>query len=126
MLGTADLLAQLGDPAYLEKLPALYKECKEAGTNEYRDELDIIQKAPAFYDIAEKRLQTTLGSTYRFMTSHFEHRWGQRRNIYQDIIDSQKDYFIKVLRIPDSDPRDHLKLWRMPENLFDKPPFLII
>jgi hypothetical protein len=119
MLGTADLLAQLGDPAYLEKLPALYKECQEAGTNEYRDELDIIQKAPAFYDIAEKRLQTTLDSTYRFMTSHFEHRWGQRRNIYQEIIDSQKDYLIKVLRIPDSDPRDHLKLWRMPNNFFE-------
>jgi hypothetical protein len=118
MLGTADLLAQLGDPAYLEKLPALYKECEEAGTGEYTGELDIIQKAPAFYDIAEKRLPTVLDSVCRFMESHFEHRWGQRRNIYQAIIDSQKDYLIKVLKIPDADPRDHLKLWRMPEFFF--------
>ena len=118
MLGTADLLAQLGNLTYLEKLPALYKECEEAGTGEYTGELDIIQKAPAFYDVAEKRLRTVLDSTHRFMELHFEHRWGQRRNIYQEIIDSQKKFLIKVLKIPDSDPRDHLKLWRMPENLF--------
>ena len=118
MLGTADLMAQLGDLAYLEKLPALYEECRESGTGEYRDELDIIQKAPTFYDFAEKRLQTTLDSTHRFMELHFEYRWGQRRNIYQEIIDSQKDYLIKVLNIPDTDPRGHLKLWRVPESLF--------
>lgn len=119
MLATADLLAQLGDPAYLEKLPALYKECEEAGTGEeYTGELDIIRKAPAFYDFAENRTRTVLDSVYRFMESHFEHRWGQRRNIYQEIIDSQKDYLIKVLKIPDSDPLDHLKLWRMPEFFF--------
>ena len=118
MLGTGDLLAQLGDPAYLEKLPLLYKEFEEAGLDEYKDELDIIQKAPAFYDVAEKRLRTSLDSTYRLMELHFEHRWGQRRNVYQEIIDSHKHYLIEVLNIPDSDPRDHLKLWRMPENLF--------
>ena len=115
MLATADLLAQLGDPAYLEKLPALYEECREAGTGEYRDELDIIRKAPAFYDVVEKRLRTVLDSTYRFMELHFENRWGQRRNVYQEIIDNQKNYLIKLLNAPDSDPRDHLKWWRMPE-----------
>ena len=119
MLGTADLLAQLGDIAYLEKLPALYEECREAGTGEYRDELDIIRKAPAFYEVAEKRLQTSLDSTYRFMELHFEHRWGQRRNVYQEIIDSQKDFLINILNKPNSNPRDLLNRWRPPENLLN-------
>ena len=119
MLGTADLLAQLGDLAYLEKLPALYEEGREAGTGESRDELDIIRNAPAFYDFAEKRLRAVLDSVYRFMELHFEHRWGQRRNVYQDIIDSQKSFLIDIINIPNSDPRDFLNRWRPPDYLLN-------
>ncbi len=119
MLGTADLLAQLGDIAYLEKIPALYEECREADTGEFRDELDIIRNAPAFYDVAEKRLLTSLDSTCRFMELHFEHRWGQRRNVYQEIIDSQKDFLINIINKPNTDPRDFLNRWRPPENLLN-------
>jgi hypothetical protein len=116
MLAAADLLSQLADRAYLEKLPLLYKECKEAGIGDYRDELDLIQKAVAFYDIAKLRLQTALDSAGGFLQQHFQLRWGEPENVYQRVIDSQKDYLINILNIPDSDPREHLKRWRTHEN----------
>jgi hypothetical protein len=120
MLAAADLLSQLADHAYLEKLPLLYKECKEAGSNEYKDELDLLQKAVAFYDVAQQHLRTVVDSADRFMLQHFQHRWGVAENVYQRVIDSQKDYLINILNIPDSDPRDHLKRWRTHENPFKK------
>lgn len=116
MLATADLMSQLADRAYLEKLPLLYRECKEAGSDQYRDELDLIKKAVAFYEVARQRLQTVLDSADRFMQLHFQKRWGVPENIYQRVMDSQKDFLINILNIPDSDPRDHLKRWRTVEN----------
>ena len=120
MLATADLLSQLADRAYLEKLPLLYQECQEAGIGDYRDELDLIQKAVAFYDVAQQRLQTVLASAGQLMQLHFQHRWDVHANVYQHIIDSQKDFLISVLNIPDADPRDHLKRWRTHENPLEK------
>ena len=78
--------------------------------------MDLIQKAVAFYDIAQQRLQTVLDSADRFMQQHFQHRWGVPENFYQRVIDSQKDFPTSILNIPDSDPRDHLKRWRTHAN----------
>jgi hypothetical protein len=116
MLAAADLLSQLADLAYLEKLPLLYQECKEAGSNEYKDELDFIRKAVAFYDVAEQRVRTVLDKADRFMQLHFKQRLGVAENFYQRVIDSQKDYLMNILTIPSSDPRDHLKRWRTHES----------
>ena len=41
MLGTADLMAQLAERRYLEKLLYLYHEYKEAGIGDYENEVDI-------------------------------------------------------------------------------------
>jgi hypothetical protein len=70
----------------------------------------------AFYDVAHQRLQSVLDSADRFMQLHFQNRWGVPENIYLRVINSQKDFLIKILNIPDSDPRDHLKRWRAFEN----------
>ena len=71
MLGTADLLAQMADRKYLEKLLFLYHEFKEAGIGGYQDEVDLLRKTLAFYDFIAQRLKTTLDATDRFMASHF-------------------------------------------------------
>ena len=109
LLGTADLMAQLSEQTYLEKLLYLYYECKEAGVSEYKSELDILRKAVDFYDLFEERLQTILGGVDRFMRLHFGSRFGIDRDLYREAINNQKDYLLKVLNIPDSDPRDYLK-----------------
>ena len=109
LLGTADLMAQLAERTYLEKLLYLYYECKEAGTGNYESELDILHKAVDFYDFYEERLRTTLGGVDRFMQLHFVSRWGIDKNLYHEAINKQKNYLLRILHIPDADPRDYLK-----------------
>ncbi len=109
MLGSADLLAQMADRTYLEKLLFLYYEFKEAGISGYESEVDLLQKTLAFYDFITQRLKTTLDATDRFMDSHFTSRWGTHSNLYRVAIAKQRNYLKQILEIQDSDPRDHLK-----------------
>lgn len=109
LLGAADLMAQLAERKYLEKLLYLYYECKEAGVGGYESELDILRKSINFYDFFEERLKTTLDGVDRFMQLHFASKWGINKNLYHEAINKQKDYLLKILKIPDANPRDYLK-----------------
>jgi hypothetical protein len=109
LLGTADLMAQLAEETYLEKLLYLYYECKEAGVGVYENEVDILRKAVDFYDVFELRLAKVLGGVDRFMQLHFAQRWGIDQDLYLEAINKQKDFLLKILSMPDADPRDYLK-----------------
>jgi hypothetical protein len=109
MLGTADLLAQMADRAYLEKLLFLYYEFKEAGVGYYESEMDLLRKTLAFYDFIALRLKTALDEVDRFMSSHFTGRWGIKENLYHVAIEKQKEHLRKIMEIPKIDLRDHLK-----------------
>jgi hypothetical protein len=109
MLDSADLLAQMADRTYLEKLLFLYYEFKEAGIGDYESEVDLLQKTSAFYDFIIQRLKTTLDETDRFMSPHFTSRWGIHTNLYHVAIENQRNYLKQILGIQDSDPREHLR-----------------
>jgi hypothetical protein len=109
LLGTADLLAQLADRTYLEKLLHLYDEPREAGVGDYEDELDIYRKAIPFYDFVEERLEKTLGGVDRFMRLHFASRFNVAENLYRKSIENQKHYLSKILNFQEKNPRKHLK-----------------
>jgi hypothetical protein len=117
LLGTGDLMSQLAERTYLEKLLYLYYECKEAGVDEYKSELDILYKAIHFYDFFEERLRTTLGGVDRFMRPHFASRWGIDRDLYHEAIQRQRDYLMKILKVPDADPRDYLRRGGIIKNI---------
>lgn len=75
ILGTADLLGQMSDPKYLEKLPKLYQEFKDGGVLGYTSAEDLIGKTPTFWeDHAMKRLKEDFNSVYRFAANDFEGR----------------------------------------------------
>ena len=40
---------------YLEKLPFLYDEFKEGGVQGYKDEFDLLEKTPAFWEMVKQR-----------------------------------------------------------------------
>lgn len=109
MLGSADILAQMADRIYLEKLMFLYHEFKEAGIADYKSDVDLLRKTLAFYDFIARRLKTTLDAIDRFMSSHFALRWGIKENLYHVAIEKQKKHLHKIMEIPNSDPRNHLK-----------------
>jgi len=109
MLGAADLLAQMSDRIYLEKLLFLYHEFKEGRVDGYIDEVDIFRKTVGFYDFIARRLETTLSGVDRFILLHLKIRWNIRDDLYQQAIENQKSYLNQILAIPDADPRDYLR-----------------
>jgi hypothetical protein len=108
LLNAADLMGQMAERVYLEKLLFLYHEYKEGHVGDYDSEVDLIRKTPAFMDYINQRLLPVSDQVNRFMTAHFESRWGVASNLYQEAIQRHKDYLEKILSIPDADPRKYL------------------
>lgn len=82
-LGTADLLGQMSDPAYCEKLHSLYNELEESYRFEGIDDLrekgvriftnadDLIRSTPQFYEVFVKDRFEKLGNLHMYMNYHF-------------------------------------------------------
>ncbi|HIJ19488.1 MAG TPA: hypothetical protein HPP58_00420 [Deltaproteobacteria bacterium] len=117
MLGAADLLAQMSDRKYLEKLLFLYHEFKEGQVDDYKSEIDLLRKTVGFYGFIEQRYETALGGVHRFILRHFENRWNISEDLYQRAIYNQKNYLCQILAIPDTDPRGYLKRDRIVDKV---------
>ena len=97
-LGTADLLAQMGDRVYLEKLLLLYGEFQEAGIQGFDSELMLLEQTEAFYEqTVKKKIQVEYEDVQRYMTRHFAVRWGVERNLYVESIKSNIAYLKTIL-----------------------------
>ena len=97
MLGTADLIAQMADRTYLEKLLFLYHEFKEAKMGDYNNEVDFLHQTLNFFEISDKRFRETLDNTNRYMVPHFKARWDIHENLYIISLENQRDYLEKIL-----------------------------
>lgn len=103
IVGSADLLAQMADREYLEKLFMLFKEFEEAGLPGYGSELELLKKTEDFYKyVALQRLSEDFGDTYAFMGNHFKERWGLDRDLYQESIIANIEYLKTVVNRCDS------------------------
>ena len=93
IVGVADLLAQIADRNYLEKLLMLFKEFEEANIPGFSSELQLLQKTDDFYTfVAKKRLHEEFGGISASMVSHFKHRWDINRDLYEESISKNIEY----------------------------------
>ena len=97
ILGTADLIAQMADRTYLEKLLFLYHEFREAEMGNFKNEVDFLHQTLNFFDISNKRFKETLDNTCRYMVPHFKARWDIKENLYTISIENQRDFLEKIL-----------------------------
>ncbi len=97
ILASADLLGQMADREYLEKLLFLYREFHEAGIPGNDTEFDILKKTRGFYFGTRKRLEVTLLGVYELARAHFRERFGVDRNLYIVAIDRQMTYLDGIL-----------------------------
>jgi hypothetical protein len=111
MLATADLIAQLSSATYLEKLIDLFEEDQADNHPRYTDMTDCFRKALAFDAVAHDRLQNILPAANAYLTSHFQARWGDSRNLYAVAIERQKKRLAVLLRHNDFEPHRHLRRW---------------
>lgn len=87
MLGTADLIGQMADEHYLEKLHFLYREFKEGGVPGFDTEWDLVQQTPNFWKLVQKRFATELGKVDRYLRHHFRVRWGINQDLHRKAIE---------------------------------------
>ncbi|MFM9913787.1 MAG: HD domain-containing protein [Methylophilaceae bacterium] len=98
LVGTADLVGQMADRSYLEKLLFLYFEFKEAGIQDFSSMSEMLQRTHQFYQMTIQKLNTEFDSYYKHLTSHFVDWFGVESNYYMHSIDKNIDYLEKVLR----------------------------
>jgi hypothetical protein len=98
IVASADLLGQMADRHYLEKLILLFKEFEEAGIPGFASEGELIEKTEGFYrNVAKKRLSRDLDNIAAYMKHHFRRRWDIDRNLYADSIRKNISYLKSVL-----------------------------
>ena len=87
VLGTADLVAQMADRNYQEKLPLLFLEFQEAGMEGFESPLELFSKTEEFYrKVARKRLTGVLEGVSSAALYHFRERWKIDKNLYEESI----------------------------------------
>jgi hypothetical protein len=87
IIGTADLIGQMANENYLEKLPFLYDEFKEGGIPGYTDKLDLLKKTPAFWELVKKRLVNELGHVDRYLQDYLRSLKGINQDVYRQAIE---------------------------------------
>ena len=99
IVGSADLLAQMADRNYLEKLILLFKEFEEAGIPGFDSEGELLEKTEGFYkNVASKRLKKDLGNISSNMKYHFKDRWDIDYDMYTDSIKNNISYLKSFLK----------------------------
>ncbi|MEI7636468.1 MAG: hypothetical protein WCJ37_04130 [Syntrophus sp. (in: bacteria)] len=109
MLGTADLVGQMADRLYLEKLLFLYREFVEGGVSQFTSEWDLLQQTIGFSEWINQRLAGEFGGVDGYMIHHFRNRWGIDVDLYQEGIKRNIDYIRNVLSRHQEDFIQHLR-----------------
>lgn len=109
ILGTADLLGQMANLNYLEKLPVLYKEFAEGGVPGYWDEFELLKKTPDFWEFTKSRLAHDLGDMRRFLRDHFRVRWGINRDLVSEAVEIYIFYLKYIIANHPDDYRKYLR-----------------
>jgi len=117
MLGTADLLSQMADRIYLEKLLFLYREFKEGNVEGFESELDLLKKTPGFFNMSLERFEHDLGGVNKYMRDHFRVRWGIDKDLDITTIENNIKYLNYVLENHQDDYRKHLRRGVLPKKL---------
>ncbi len=98
VLGSSDILAQMADRYYLERLPLLFQEMEVGGVNRYSSAIELMQQTTDFYHhIIVNRLETIFHDLKQAMRTHFRVRWNIDHNLYIDNISKNINYVKKIV-----------------------------
>jgi len=99
ILGSADLVAQMADRNYLEKLPLLFMEFEEAKMPGFETPLELFKYTEEFYHlVARTRLKEEMGNVSSAALLHFKERWNIDRDLYAESITNNIRYLRKIYR----------------------------
>jgi hypothetical protein len=116
---TADLIGQMANREYLERLMLLYVEFREAGIDFFQDIHDLLEKTGSFHQAMTVRMQGKLGGLASHLIRHFDQDRGVGRNYYLESIDRNLDYLAIMTREVRSRRFDYLKRGGVVERALD-------
>ena len=117
-LFNADIIGQMADRIYLEKLLFLYREFMEANIKEYSSEDELLERTLSFYRSAWQKILDEGEYHTRHMRAHFRERWQDDRDLYTRAVDNNMAFLKKILSDgKDGKYRDFLKREGMVEKL---------
>ncbi len=97
IMSTADLIGQMSNRAYLEKLLFLYYEYKEAGISGFDTEFDILRKTKYFYKSVMEHINEKNMDIVKYARAHFRIRYSIDRNLYIDAMEKQMNYLDRII-----------------------------
>ncbi len=103
LVGTADLVGQMADRNYLEKLVLLFQEFQEANMGGYRSVHDMMRKTEGFHAKIRMKLDEDFSGLYHLLSFHFKATLGEERNFYMESIRKNMDYLSKVTAMDESE-----------------------
>ncbi len=106
---TADLVGQMADRTYLEKLLFLYLEFKEAHFGNYQNIHDMLRQTKQFYEITRAKLDGPFGGLYINLGLHFKEVLGVGKNYYLESIEKNIAYLSKVIALNEAEYLSMLK-----------------
>ena len=118
-VGSADILAQMADRYYLERLPSLFQEHQEGGIGGYDSAVELMQQTSLFYHkVVIDRLSRVFGNLTKFMQIHFRNRCKVDRNLYLDNIKKNVKYIKLIVESCSGDMEESLQhyLRRIPPD----------
>jgi hypothetical protein len=97
ILGSADLIAQMADRNYLEKLPLLFLEFQEARLSGFESPLELFKNTGDFYhSVVRTRLAEEMGNVSSAALFHFKERWDIDRDLYAEAITNNIKYMQEI------------------------------
>jgi hypothetical protein len=109
MLFASDLIGQMADRTYLEKLHLLYHEFIEGKITAFSDEADLLRQTVAFVEAIRERIMKELGGVGGHLKSHFKARCNIERDFYSESVESNLNYLKTILTDSGDDYRTRLK-----------------
>lgn len=109
ILATADIVSQMADDIYLEKLPFLFLEFTEAGITDFISEYDLFLKTMGFYAFMRAKMEGRLSNVISYMAAHFRERHGVERDFYSEAVQRNMNYLISILEKHGEEYRNGLR-----------------
>jgi hypothetical protein len=95
---TSDLIGQMANREYIERLLFLYFEFEEAKLGGFADVHDLLGKTISFYRLTKNRLDHDLHGLSIYLPRHFAEVSGNERNFYTESIERNLAYLDELLK----------------------------
>jgi len=98
VVGSADILAQMADRYYLERLPLLFQEQKDGKEHQYNSPIELMERTTQFYHTTvTRRLRGTFANVSHAMQSHFREYRQIDEDLYSRSIEKNITYLETII-----------------------------